>query len=425
MNISGVLARVFNRISADDALEIIKERLPSALPTKKPKKKSDIEETFLSLASIIRPEEIEDFVQMAVMKKMKGLPVYTYRVTDLNSVDHINVAKVNFPIEETYTVSVQVVENNNDELVLDFRVKEFTDMWKTGVKNTESLSAVYTAKVLLNKNNSVLSIYTGNYEVQRVIEKYLSLDIKWPISPYKLKVINNQIRANENASYKTSLVLDFVYNRLVSQGINANFREIKFSTGSKHRTKEGIKDVTINGQNLLSSQLACEYITFGSDIVYFKLDMMKNDEMFTGVFYLTGNKNDEMKIVIFDNESNVFKKIAIEQIQSEYIEMCNKGINDSKNTERMLDQVYTKYQNKDYLLNKSLQSNVLSSLGAITDLIEHVDEENEEVRILVGTILQSNKFLLDAVAFEGDSSELEKLRIFIGDADSDVEAEED
>ncbi|MGZ4160475.1 MAG: hypothetical protein ACXVNF_06735, partial [Neobacillus sp.] len=317
-----------------------------------------------------------------------------------------------FPIFEQYTIKINIDEDTNDELKLSFRVKEYTTAWKTGVKNVESLSAVYSAKVNLNKKTHVLSIFTGNNEIHDVIVNYLSLEAKWPIEPFKMRKFPNQI-SNENASYKTILMLDFVYNRLVLQGIKANFREIKFSTGSNQRKKEGIKDVTINGQNLLSSQLACEYITLGSDIVYFKLDMEYKSEAFTTIFYLFDYNYDKMKIVVVDNESVIFKNDVMKLIQTEYIAMCDNGLVDEKNTKRNLHNIYEKYSNKDVLLNKSIATNVFEAISSMSNMLELLDDGNEIVQNSLRKFAQSNRAILDSIAYDGSSEKLDEINTFI------------
>ena len=76
----------------------------------------------------------------------------------------------------------------------------------------------------------------------------------------------------------------------------SRFKEIKFNTKQKHTT-DGIRNITINGRNLLSSQLACQYITLGSDILSFKVDMTYNDVDFTTLFSLKGKERRYIKLL--------------------------------------------------------------------------------------------------------------------------------
>ena len=82
MNISGILERVFNKIPKEHVANIITLKRPGWEPEKIIK--NEIREEFLSLTTLIEPDEVEDFVEMAVMTKSIGLPAYTYKVNHLN-----------------------------------------------------------------------------------------------------------------------------------------------------------------------------------------------------------------------------------------------------------------------------------------------------------------------------------------------------
>ena len=87
------------------------------------------------------------------------------------------------------------------------------------------------------------------------------------LTPGACKLLNQVARIG-SVSYKTAVLLDLVHNRLTEKGINSTFKEMKIFTGGGSR-RDGEKEVAIGGRALLSSQLACEYVTLGSHIIYF------------------------------------------------------------------------------------------------------------------------------------------------------------
>lgn len=425
VNLTGVLLRVFNRITKQDALGIIEEKT-GWVPENKLKNKKDIKDKFLELEQIIKEDEVEDFVQMAVMRKSIGLPAYTYKLTNLTFLN--GFSQENFIIDEltfkdVYIISTKI-ERVGDTFEFHFRLKEFESQWLTGVNNLTSLSAVFTANVTLNISNRVLTVYTGNHQVQDVLIAFMSSIFKMPISSYSLKDFHNQINELGSVSFKTALLLDFVSHRLKEKGIEATFKEIKFYTGAKNK-KDGIKDVAIGGKALLSSQLACEYITIGSDIVFFSTDMIYNGVEFSTKVYLKGSKLDILKIVILDTDDEDIKSEVIEVIQSEYIDMCNNGIKDIDQTKVLLSTIANKYFKKDQLIIRVIEENTLRSISVVTNLLSFLNDQDEVLNNSMREFIQSNRTVLDSIGYNNADFDLKLLNAFVGDESSSIIDEED
>lgn len=291
-----ILERVFKRSTKENVIDLISQKNEGWAPSKKRPKKAELKEDFLALAAIINPDEIEDFIEMAVMSKNVGLPAYTYKI---NSLDFLEVREneeenpirdiqqiKDQPYGDQYLVSAEEVEDSVAELNIIFRLKEYAEVWKNGgIRNRDTLSAVYKIKVILDKQRQIVTIFTGNHYVQEVISSFLSSVQKWPLQNYRIREIANQSYQIGNASFKTALLLDLVSNRFQERGIFSNFKEIKFNTKNSKHTSQGIRSITINGRNLLTSYLACEYITLGSDILSFKIDMTFEDINFSTLFF--------------------------------------------------------------------------------------------------------------------------------------------
>ncbi len=163
----------------------------------------------------------------------------------------------------------------------------------------------------------------------------------------------------------------------MSKEFFSRFKEIKFNTKNKKHTTDGIRNITINGRNLLSSQLACEYITLGSDILSFKVDMTYNDVDFTTLFSLKGKEEDILKIVVIDSDDDIFKQQVIDIIQSEYIELCGAGLKNVQETSNLLKQIYEKFINGDRLVNEVIQNSSLQIIKSISRNLEKWDLDDE------------------------------------------------
>ncbi|RKN74987.1 hypothetical protein [Paenibacillus ginsengarvi] len=421
MNKKGVLSRVLERIPLPDAIDIIYDRIPGWTPAKKPRRKADVKDQFLSLDTIIPDEEIEDFVQMAVMKRSVGLPVYTYKISNLDFLNDVTDEKLseiyNFvdqPFNPNfYTVSCNLDVNDETKLTLNIRIKEYTSSWKTLVNNAESLSAVFTSNVKLDKAKKVVSVYSGNHQVQDVIVRYLSTVLKWPLNSYRVKEFTNQTFQLGNASFKTAVLLDLIYNRLQNKGVSSTFKELKFFIGGK-RKKDGVRDVAIGGKDLLYSQLACEYITLGSDIISFKVDVEFAGQEFSTIFQLKGPNNDILKLVIVDTDDDTLKKSVMDIIQAEYIDMCNTGIMNMPETMKLLESIFNKFQQKDKLLTEVIEEESINSIGIIVSLLDKLSDQDEEVILLVKKFANCHRTILDTIGYDEKNDELQKLFDFVG-----------
>ncbi|MGF9911894.1 hypothetical protein ABEX47_04670 [Paenibacillus ehimensis] len=429
VNIQGVLLRVLKRIPKEDAIEIIHEKT-GWVPERKPKKKDDIKDRFLALAGIIAENEIEDFVQMAVMRKSLGLPAYTYKVSNLNFLNNLSDEQIvsNYSVEnvafrDIYSITT-ALSISDRLLAFDIRLKEYESSWLTGVNNVNSLSAVFTAKITLDRDSKVLTIYNGNHEVQEVLFDFMSQFFHWPMSSYRLKEFPNQINELGSVSFKTALLLDLVTNRLSSRGINSTFKEIKFYTGGRSK-KDGIRDVAIGGRALLASQLACEYITIGSDIIFFNTDMVYNGTEFSTKVYLKGSSLDILKIVIVDTDDEEVRKESMDIIQSEYIDMCNTGIKDMEETKKLINSIAQKYLKKDQLITRAIEENTLNSIAMISNLLDKLNDQDEIVIESLRNFIKSNQTVLDSIGYDSNDENLSKLIEFAGMEELVVIDEED
>lgn len=420
MNVIGVLERVFNKINKENVIEMISQKKAGWIPDKKNPKKADLKADFLSLVEFINPDEIEDFIEMAVMSKTIGLPAYTYRVRSLDFLTdskggNISLEDIsNYPFQDKYLVSVEEIGDTEAELNLTIRLKEYAEVWRSGVRNTDTLSAVYKIDVVLDKRRRVVTIFTGNHYVQEVISAFLAFVLQWPIQNYKLREIPNQVYQIGNASFKTALLLDLISNRLQNKGIISKFKEIKFNTKNKRHTNEGIRNITINGRNLLSSQLACEYITLGSDIISFKIDMTYADMDFSTLFFLKGSQFDILKIVVAGQESNTFKQEVLDIIQEQYIDMCNNGMINIEETRKLLNQIYDKFIDGDKLLNEVIQVSTLTLIESLTKNLDKLDLENENIIEMIECFYRENKLILDTVGYDGENVNLLQLKEVAG-----------
>lgn len=419
MDKEAILNRVLKRIPLEDAMDIIKEKFENWTPAKKPRKKDDIRGKFVSIANIIREEEIEDFVQMAVMKKVVGLPAYTYKMNNsdfLKDIDRNEFAKsyeiANQPYNDIFTITSELLSFSDEEIEMNFRLKEYEASWKTGVRNIDSLSAVFTSKLTINRNKNIVTIFCGNHNVQDVLKNYIGTILKWPVIPYRINENVNQLIYIGSVSYKSAILLDLINNRLKSRGIDSTFKEMKFFMGSKIR-KDGIKDVAIGGKALLSSKLACQYITLGSHVIYFKAEMNYGGSEFTAKVYLKGTDFDILKIVILDTENDDLKSEAVRIIQEEYIDMCNIGIKDLPETKNLISTIADRFINEDKLLNRAVKDNILKVINSVSNLLPELDENNQYINENLKSFTESSKVILDSIGYNEEDSNLELLNHFI------------
>jgi hypothetical protein len=432
MNISGILRRVFDRVPKENVVSIISDKKSGWVPDKKHKKKSDLLDEFLKLETLINEDEVEDFIEMAVMTRMKGFPAYTYKIGNLNflySSDNTELIQlqdiVNYPFKDIYTVSVERIDEQAETLKVVIRLKEYAEAWRTGLRSPDSISAVYKINISVDKSKKVLTIHSGDYHLQEVIKDFLGFVLKWPLQAYRIRETNQAVDIG-SASFKTAIIIDLIFNRLKDHGIFSKFKEIRFNTKNKSHLKDGIRNVTISGRNIVSSQLACEYITLGSDIISFKVEMTYNEIDFTTEFSLKGTDTDIMKIVVTHNVDESFKNEVINIIQEEYIEMCNSGIKDISETKKHLEQIYIKFIRGDKLVNEVIEDNTLKILELLVQATEYLKDQDEIIINIYTEFVNRSQAILDTIGYDGDSGDIKRIKEFIGlNDDNDEELMDD
>jgi hypothetical protein len=351
INKKGVLNKAFNTLNIEQVQSYLKSKIGFVLTNKKKGKvkKEDYRSAFLNLSEIITERDLEDLMEMAVMKKKRGLPSYTFKLKDDNFYKDKTTEKLKeeyqkiFPVDSLYQIGVNILENNEKALKMNVKVKEYEGSWKTEVQDLTTLSAVYNNTVTIDKLNKKLSVEVGDDNIAEVIETFLSRRFKMNIEPYTLRIASTSLNS-ENASKKTMLLIDFIYNRLTSKHISSKFDDITFKVKNSH-TKDGVEAVKIFGKDIINSDLACEYITLGNDIIDFKANMIYQGKKFVGGFSLKGEHKDRLKIVISGNNDSDFKYEVMEIIQNEYIDMCENGFKDLTATRKVLEPIYERYIN--------------------------------------------------------------------------------
>ncbi|GED26923.1 hypothetical protein BAG01nite_30250 [Brevibacillus agri] len=414
MYVKGVLEKLYTRLKTEDVKELISKYSPTWDAGKKIKKK-DLMQEFLLLEQFIRPEEIKDFVEMAVMKKVIGLPAYTHKLEntdflygkDLTTLK-TEYEKLDHPFTGRNTVTVKVTNFETSTFSLKFRIKEFEGSWKTGIKDLDSLTAIDTANVVINLSTKVVSINAGSDAIHDMVLNYLKYVCRWPLSTYRISKSNSYTHS-ENASYKTTILLDLVYNRLKDQGIDARFEEIKFKVGSE---KDDVKDVTMNGNQLLTSYLACEYITLGKDIIQFKLKASFNGNSFAVQFSLKGKDLDYLKIVIVDTTNEQLKNRVMEIIQEEYIKMCEQGIGDLLRIKKLLNSIYERFAKKDQVYTEVIENSVIITIESVAKLLNKLDNEDQEIKEVLQSIVSANETILHSTGYKAEIKSLSDIKKF-------------
>ncbi|UYV50709.1 hypothetical protein [Priestia megaterium] len=432
MNVKGILDRVFEKMKKENVIRIIQEKRPGWEPPKEFKNKNDYKETFMELERLIGKNDVEDFIELAVMTRMVGLPAYTYEAEktdflDESSENYVNLKEINdISFQRKYVISMEDYSDKEDSLSLSIRVKEYLEEWRRGIRDPLSLSAVYKVNCSLDKSNNVFTIHSGNHKVQEVIRDFITLNLNCPLKNYRITEHLNQSWQIGNASYKTALLLDFTLKRLQNRGIFPRFAEIKFNTKNKKQQNDGIRNITINGNNLLSSQLACEYISLGCDIVSFKVNMTYDDVDLSADFYLKGNDNDILKIVLLNTEDNVLKSRLIEIIQEEYIKMCNVGVSNLPETKELLNTIYDKFtKQSDKLLNNAIKNSTLRNVELIASILETFDSNNDKIVSVLVEFSQLNKTILDSIGYDHIDENIIKINEFVGISEDESDFEDE
>lgn len=414
MYVKGVLEKLYSRLNTEDVLELIKKYSPTWDAGKKIRKK-DLLQEFLQLEEIIKPEEIKDLVEMAVMKKMIGLPAYTHKLDnidflsgkDLKSLSE-EYEKKDHPYTGRTTFTVKIIKFDSNIFSLKIRIKEYASSWKTGSKDLESLTAIDTANVVINQTTKVLSIQAGSDAIYDLVSGYLKYVCRWPLTIYRISK-SNGLSHSENASYKTTVLLDLVYNRLKERGIDSKFEEIKFKVGSD---KDDVKDVTMNGNQLLTSYLACEYITLGKDIIQFKVKASYEGASFTALFSLKGKDLDYLKIVIMETTNEQLKIKVMDTIQEEYIKMCDQGVSELSKIKKLLNSIYERFAKKEQVYTDVIENSVIMGIESVAKLLNKLDKEDTDVIEALQNIISANETILHSTGYKAEIKSLDEIKKF-------------
>lgn len=406
-NIS-IFRRLFNKLNREEVENLLRER--GLLPAKY-KNKRELEQSFLALSRLIKESELTAFVERAVLVKTKGLPAFTHKLTNTSnllnkSLDQLKgiLEKKNHACGEIYSVSTHLAKFENNVLYLKFVVKVFEESWKSGQKNLDSISAIHNCDVKINLSSKVVTIFCGDDEIHGVIEGFIGGVLRLSIQTYRIKDSSSTLTWADTASYKTALFLDFIYNRLKGRQINSSFKELKFKVSN-----DDIKDVTINGKNIINTPLACEYVSLGKDIIHFKTAIGYEKLNLSCSFSLKGRSSDILKIVILDTKDDSVRLELIEIIQQEYINMCEKGIKDLDAVQTQLRQIYTKFAEKDSHYVDVLKENVVDSIKSVTDILPYLSSTNVELKKIIENYTEKNKVLLETLNYNEINSLIRKL----------------
>ncbi|ADO55251.1 hypothetical protein [Paenibacillus polymyxa] len=393
MNVNGALRKFFRKVNRENVEKLMKEK--GVFPTdKKIKSKRELYPYFMELESIVSEEEVVDLVEMAVHVKTKGLPAFTHKLANKDffvgkTPEELSGSfeyKVH-PIGDIYTISTKMANTTGGRLKIDYILKKYEESWRNGELNIESLSAVYKSSIDIDLEKNILTIFAGDDETHSIIETFIGMVLKLPIQTYRIKASNTTLSWEQNASYLTALFLDFVFNRLKNKGIESSFSHIKFKIAS-----DDIKEVTINGKNILNSYLACEYVVLGRDIIQFKTSMVQGARTFSCNFELKGS--DLLKIVVLDISDENLKEQIMRHIQEEYILMCEQGIVNYKEISKLLEKIYERFMNKEKLFQDTLRENLVSSISQLGYLLEYT-EKNDLSKEALSLMIESSKVLLE------------------------------
>ncbi|MFJ8066099.1 hypothetical protein ACIQYS_15845 [Psychrobacillus sp. NPDC096426] len=350
LNRESVIERAFDKSTTKQVIAYLKSKKPGWVRDKKKQKnKTDLKVDFLSLSQILNEKDINDLVVMSVMKKNRGLPAYTYKTSNLGKLKDKSLQEMKDVFVKSYSqgggyeVVLNDIEYSDEKYNLYTHVKEYETSWKTGVQDVGSISAVYNCKIIIDVKESVVSIEVGDDHIEGIIVKFLGSRLGLPIVPYTITVFNAV--HSDSASEKTMLIFDYIYNRLPLKGISSSFNDVKFAINSTTQTG-GVKGVTIHGNDIISSDEACKYITLANDIISFKTTSLYKGSKVTVQFTLKGKQFDKLKITVMDNMSETLKQEIMGNLQTEYILMCKQGIKDMAKTRLILQPIYESFINK-------------------------------------------------------------------------------
>ncbi|MEB4818883.1 hypothetical protein [Bacillus thuringiensis] len=345
INSGSVLERAFYKFNKTQVIQYIKGKRDGWVQDKKDKNKVDLRDAFLALESILSEQDIIDLTEMTVMKRKKGLSAYTYRFKDLGKLKDKTLEQLqkeyvkSYVINPMYEVVLSDINIEGHKITLSLKVKEYETFWKTNVQDLGSLTALYLNKVIFETDINKISIEAGDDNIEEVIEIFLANRLSIPLIPYTIKIFDGNNFGEDSATKKTMLIFDYIYNRLSSREISSNFNDVKFRMNDASRSG-GVKSVTVNGTDIITSDEACKYITLGNDIISFKTTSIYQGSKVNVQFSLKGKEFDKLKVVILNNKSEIFKQELMRIMQEEYILMCEEGIKDISATRRRLEPIY-------------------------------------------------------------------------------------
>lgn len=418
-----VLKGVFDKSNKETIIETIKKYFPDWVPTKKQLSvKKELYDQFMLIEELLdQAVSIQDLLETAALVRTQGFPAYTYKldnskVEKLEGKDtYIPTDCKNYVFKDKYQISIQEISELDNNIEFELEVKEHNEVWKYGSLSADSLSGLSRVKVNFEKQQEKLSIYAGNENINDVCKEFIKEFLKWPLETYLLKSKFTQASQIDNTDFITALVLDFVYNRLSNKGFEAKFKEIKFRNSDTVNNKRnaGIKAVTLNGKDIISSQLACEYVTLGSSIERFKLEVGYKGLNFGADFTFKGKDNNQLKIVIY--ETNTLNKEIMSKLQTEYIDMCNVGIKDLKATVELLETIRETFIKADKYVYELVEELVANNneylLQIATENIDKIDENSIEN---IYNLAYNNEVLLQTIGISELDPNLESLYEIIG-----------
>ncbi|AZS13304.1 hypothetical protein [Paenibacillus lutimineralis] len=413
MNPESILRKYFNKLNYDEVVQKLKEIGLFPQPKEGKKKRYSKQELlpyFLELKKSVTEKELISFVEYSVTKKSKGLPAYTHKLSNTSFFNgkgekelRTYFKKEEHAVSSVYQVSsvLECMDNNVVHLLLI--VKEYEGQWLTGEKTLDRLTAINNCRVKIDLSKKVVTIFSGDDEVHSIIRNFLTSIFRLPIVDCRILNVRSGLSWEDNVSYKTALFLDLVNNRLKVKNIGASFKEIKFKVGN-----DEIKDVTINGRDIINYPLACEYITLGKDIVQFKTSISYKAFKLSCSFALKGKALDILKIVVADTSNDELRNEVIELIQDEYIAMCEHGISDLNNIKILLEQVLIRFQEKEQFLSEIVELNTVSNVEVIGNILGGVSSSHkQEIR----KYLENTRVILESIGYEdidGVMSPIEK-----------------
>lgn len=433
-NYKSVLKGIFDKSNKEIIIETIKKYFPEWVPTKRQLSvKKELFDQFMKIEELLdQAVSIQDLLETAALVRTQGFPAYTYKLNN-SKVEKIPGEEFfvpedceNYAFKDKYQITIQDIIELEHKIEFELEVKEHNEVWKYGALNSDSLTGLSRVKINFEKEKEKLSIHAGNENINEVCKDFIKGYLKWPLETYVLKSIFTQASQIDNTDFLTALVLDFVYNRLSSKGFAAKFKEVKFKNNDSvdNKRNAGIKTVTLNGKDIISSQLACEYVTIGSSVERFKLEVVYKSIIFGADFTLKGKDNNQLKIVIY--EANTSNEEIMDELQSEYIDMCHNGIKDVKATVLLLETIRETFIKADkyvYELVEELVSNNNKFLLEITN--ENVSKLDENSIENVYNLAYNNEVLLQTIGISETDTNLERVYELIGYEIDEIEEDED